>query len=200
MTFDEAGEYLLNVANVLGNVLLHRQIYNDFCNNLDPEKTQNIFVGWCIQNYRDCLLLNLCKILEPKKDDNKYTLRFFVEYCRSHYDEIREKMATAKRVWHSGHVDDLSGIMLEIFNSIDFNNDLTRIDFMLSQMKNYRDKHLCHSDVDGVELLPPEIIEMHSFVDELNEMIVRYFKLFRRAICNYGITHLKYHDFTLHMP
>ena len=200
LPFEESKDYLNNVANIHGNIVLHRTVYNDFCNNLDPDKTQNIFVGWCIQNYRDCLVLNLCKMLEPRKMDNKYTLRFFVEKSIENYTVIKEKMATARRVWSNGYKEDLSEIMLEKLNSINFAADRDRIDCMLAKIKTYRDKHLCHCDIDGVDVLPPEIKEMHQFVDELGEMIKKYFGIFRVAVCDDGITSLKYHDFTLHMP
>lgn len=200
MTFEGAKDYLLNVANIHGNIILHREIYNDFCNNLDPDKTHNLFVGWCIQNYRDCLLLNLCKMLEPKNNDNKYTLRFFISWCIQNYNAIEKQMATAKRIWSSGTIEDLSEVMMKKLKEINFAADRDKIDIMLNKLKTYRDKRLCHSDVDGIDLLPPEIKEMHQFVDELDKMIIRYFGLFRQAVCNDGITNIKYNDFTLHMP
>lgn len=200
VTFEDSKDYFLNVANIHGNIMLHREIYNDFCNNLDPEKTHNLFVGWCLQNYRDCLLLNLCKMLEPKNNDNKYTLRYFVEFCIKNHDVIKERMATTKRVWPSGIIEDFSEIMLKKLDEINFTADRDRIDHMLSKLKKYRDKRLCHSDVDGIDVLPPEIKEMHQFVDELEVMIKKYYSLFREDVSNYGITNLRYNDFTLHMP
>ncbi len=202
MNISEIKLYLEKVANVLGNILLKRQIFINFYCHLKPENTTNLFVSWCVQNYRDVLVLNLCKLLEPRKADKKYTLQYFVNFCKEpkNYKMLEKYMRHNRRVYHSGITIDFSREMLELLKSIDFDNDLTEIKNMLEKLKNYRDKCLCHNDANNDNIEKPDIKEMHDFVDKIDKMISIYFKMFRVSYDNSMLQNLKYNNFELFLP
>lgn len=72
VTRDEAKDILDFITCTLDNLIINRQIYLDFHNALIKQKAnENNFIRWAMSNYYQVLILNLCKLFEPKKSARK---------------------------------------------------------------------------------------------------------------------------------
>lgn len=198
ITVREAKDYLYFINNILVEMLWKRAVFIDFITALDKQKTQrNVFTTWAIQNYYSDLVLNLCKLLEPKKDNkNECTLRHFINTIKDkkhgNYQMMEEKMMSETIVITnitdgSKKIDNIGGIMLHQFHNIDLDKDLECIQTIHSKLKDYRDKKLCHNDKQELdESTLPNIEELHTYIDEIKDIFIKYFHVFFRQGIDYS--------------
>ena len=210
MTIDETKEYLDSIMQVVSELLIKRQIFLDFYNALTSQHADNnLFVCWCLENYRDIAILNLCKILEPRKDDiRKRTLRYFINFWQQpeNYNTLRLYLKGLHIVLHDRatgeeHIMSIADDMLAELDAIDFKNCLVKVQTIHDRLKIYRNTKLCHNDCREIEVVLPQINEINEFITEIEDMIVKYFHIFcRRAIV---LDNLKmpqvYANFNLHL-
>lgn len=207
MTLEEAKEYLHFVDNVLGQLIFERQCCLDFHNALIAQKAKlNLFISWALGNYHRNLIMNLCKILEPRKDDkDKHTLRFFVQFCKDNHQLLEETMQKATVTFtdittSETHEYSIGPEMLETLHNIDFDADLAKIDVMHKKLKRCRDKRLAHNYKTDKEIPFPPIDTLHNFIDVIEQMMVTYHHLFREGVDYNSLKHPnRYGNFILHL-
>ncbi len=207
MTLKEAKRYLHFVDDVLGRLIFERQCCLDFHNALIAQKANNnMFISWVLENYHRNLIMNLCKILEPRKNDkHKCTLRFFVQFCKDNYPLLEKTMQKATVTFTDittgeSHERSIAPEMLTVLHNINFEADLTLIDKMHRKLKRCRDKRLAHNYKMASKIPFPPIDELHGFIDIIEKMMVTYHHLFREGIDNSNLKHPnRYGDFSLHL-
>jgi len=210
LTIHDTKEYLESIATVFVELLVDRQVFLDFEKVLVEQNAKNnLFIYWCIRNYQKVTILNLCKILEPRKDDSrKRTLRYFVNFWKqpNSYELLKshlEKATITSHNRHTGetHVIPIGNHLLSDLQKIDFESDITRIQAIHEELKTYRDTQLCHNDCREIDIVLPQIRKINGFSDELEKMIINYFYIFCRH--GYVFDDLKrpqsYHNFNLHL-
>lgn len=68
ISYKTAKEYLDFINEVFSELEHKRKTYLDFHHALIEQKAnQNLFISWCMDNYYKTLVLNLCKLIEPRK-------------------------------------------------------------------------------------------------------------------------------------
>ena len=84
LPYNDLKEYLCFIEHIFDEIEFDMQIYKDFNNaRITQQIKPNYFIYWCIRNYYKSLVLNLCKLLEPRKDDkNKFTLTHFIDLLK----------------------------------------------------------------------------------------------------------------------
>ncbi|MBE6461512.1 MAG: hypothetical protein E7006_01565 [Alphaproteobacteria bacterium] len=96
LTMEEVKEYLEIIDDLFCKILVDRSIFQDFHNALIEQKARNnLFINWVAKNYYNILVLNLCKLLEPRKtDSNKYTLKNFINSIKdpNNYNMLEDVM------------------------------------------------------------------------------------------------------------
>ncbi len=207
MTLEQAKEYLHFVDNVVGRLIFERQCCFDFHNALIAQKAKNnLFISWVLGNYHKNLIMNLCKILEQRKNDkHRCTFRFFVQFCKDNYqllDETMRKATITLTDITTGEIieQSIGSEMLAALHNIDFDADLAKIDEMHKKVKRYRDKRLAHNHKLTKKIPFPPIDELHEFIDTIEQMMITYHHLFREGIDNSGLKHPnQYGNFVLHL-
>lgn len=213
MTINETKEYLESIEEVLTQLLIDRQIFLDFHNALINQKAKNNpFIQWCLRNYFKAIVLNLCKILEPAKNDpRKHTLRHFINSWKGATDRARleEHLKRATITFtdiDTGemHEESIADSMLAQLREIDFDADLEKVESMHNKLKDYRNTQLCHNDCskpDSTNQDVPAIAEINDFISEIESIIGKYFHIFCRE--GYVYDALKtpqiYRNFNLHL-
>ena len=194
LSYQEMCNYLHFLDETIFDLVEKRKVYLDVYTALIEQKARkNNFVYWMINNYYQTIILTLCRVLEPKKDDHeRKTLKHFIHSLKDdrNYDIIRQAADTAQIELHDHNGDieceDISGEMQKILNSIDFDQDITDIEAMYDRLKTIRNKKLAHlTDVIIKEEDRLKIIELHQFIDKIIEMAKKYHALFRFGV-NYG--------------
>ena len=194
LSYQEMCNYLHFLDETIFDLVEKRKVYLDVYTALIEQKARkNDFVYWMINNYYQTIILTLCRVLEPKKDDHeRKTLKHFIHSLKDdrNYDIIRQAADTAQIEHHdlNGDVEyeDISEEMQKILNSIDFDRDITDIEAMYDRLKTIRNKKLAHlTDVIIKEEDRLKIIELHQFIDKIIEMAKKYHALFRFGV-NYG--------------
>ena len=210
LTMEEIKKYIEIIDKVFCQLLIDRSIFQDFYNALIEQKpTNNLFIQWVIGNYRNVLILNLCKLLEPRKtDSNKYTLKNFINNIKNpdNYNMLEEAMKQSKIDTHdieTGSIIKLSigEEMLNTLHAIDLEEELRYIEDIHEKLSDFRNKRLCHNSIECIdENNLPSIEELHAVIDCLEEMFVKYFHLCRQCIDYRGIKgpH-RYHNFKFHL-
>ena len=154
------------------------------------------------------LIVNLCKFIEPRKEDkNKYTLKHFINLMKYPPNRKMLKNACASKVITFYHIrtgefekEDFSEQYTERFNKINFEQDLEEINIIHSKICDYRNKRLCHNDktyCDYNEM--PNIDELHSDIDKLEEMMKKYYEVFGISV-NFNKQKNSYNNFQLLLP
>lgn len=187
---NEAREYLDFITNTLTELIINRQIYLDVHNALIAQKaTNNQFVSWIMRNYYQILVLNLCKLVEPKQtDDDRKTLKHFINLCKEsiNWNTIKSARLAAKQ--HITDIDtgeiidwDFSYEINQIFENIDFEADLIKVENIHQRLKPYRDKEISHlTEINNVRDL--SFKELHSFIDDIEDIMKKYYRMFGTAI------------------
>ena len=188
ISYSESKEYLEFVDQIFSEIEFSKQIYIDFRDALVMQKAkQNFFISWCMSNYYNCVILSLCKLLEPRKNDrNKYTLKHFVNLIKykPNYEMLKSEYDSKVIELHNIHTGETEKISvakeyLELLKSIDFDNDLEHIEKMHNKICDYRNKRLCHNEKINSDFAKlPGIDELHKYIEEIEEMMTKYFGLF----------------------
>lgn len=212
MDMKEAQEYLLFVSEILGELIWNRTVFLDFWGALKEQNCKrNFFTDWAFQNYYKIMILNLCKILEPRKYDiDKCTLRHFIICMKNtdtgNYQMLESAMREATIENHNTRtgeceIEDVSRLMMEGFKQIDFDNDLNVIVSMHEKLEKYRNKKLCHNQKFSIdEKSLPSVNELHACIDVLEKKFKDYFHLFRMGISYDNLkTPNKYGNFKLYL-
>ena len=193
-SYQEMCNYLHFLDETIFDLVEKRKVYLDAYTALIEQKARkNDFVYWMINNYYQTIILTLCRVLEPKKDDHeRKTLRYFIHSLKDdrNYKIIKQAADTAQIEFHdlNGDIEceDISGEMQKILNSIDFDQDITDIEAMYDKLKKIRNKKLAHlTDVIIKEEDRLKIIELHQFIDKIIEITKKYHALFRFGV-DYG--------------
>ena len=135
----------------------------------------------------------------------KRTLQKFVCFwkCPKHYIILEQSSKNAVMEFHdidTGeiHTESISQGMLDYLASIDFEADLIEIQQMHERLKMLRDKKLVHNDVVKFDVVTPQVLELHKFIDATEKMIISYYGLFRHGITFKNLKQpLTYRNFTL---
>ena len=187
-SYNDLKEYLYFIASILDEIEFDMQIYKDFSDAITKQQAkQNYFISWCVRNYYKSLVLNLCKLLEPRKDDrNKFTLKHFINLLKYEpnlktlKEEFKQKTIQHHNI-RTGETEEenVEHIYLEKLNSINFDNDVKDIEKIHNKIKNFRNKNLVHNDkeYDSTKLLP-SIDELHDDVQKIESIFKTYFSLF----------------------
>ena len=188
ISYESAKEYLEFVEQVFINIEVKKQICIDFHNALLEQKAkQNLFISWCMSNYYDCLILNLCKLTEPRKNDkNKYTLKHFINLLKykPNYDmlvhNLQQKTVDVHNM-NTGKIEkeSVAEEYLRRLKAIDFAQDLDEIDKIHKKISEYRNKKICHNEktmLTTQEL--PSIDELHVDIEKIEKLMKSYFSLF----------------------
>lgn len=195
MKIEEARDFLDFVEKVVSELVFNKQVFLDFDNALRKQHAKNNhFIAWCIRNYKKVLILDLCKILEPKRlsanDTRKQTLQYFIGYWAqpAQYNLLKDYLKKSFVVGtdiETGekHVHPIGEQMLLFLDSMDFSSDIKSIRDMYNRLVGYRDTCLCHHDKKQIEeTVLPDIYTLLSYVDKIDEIMVRYYKIFRVAL------------------
>lgn len=209
ITADEARDYLDFITNTLTELIVNRQVYLDVHNALISQKANNnMFISWIMRNYFQILVLNLCKLVEPKKsDEDRRTLKHFINLCKNQTNFNTVKNARLAKQQTVTDIDtgkvldfDLSYEINQVFEDIDFEKDLSKIETIHQRLKPYRDKKISHLTPINVEN-DLDFKELHSFIDNIEEIIKKYYRMFGTAIT---FDNLKspnfYFKFNLNLP
>lgn len=190
ISVNEAREYLDFITNALTELILNRQVYLDVHRALTASKAKNnMFVSWMTRNYYQILVLNLCKLIEPKQtDDDRKTLKHFINLCKesTNWNTIKSaRLATKQYITDidTGEILDLdlSYEINQIFEHIDFKADLIKIENIHQRLKPYRDKEISHlTEINIVSDL--SFKELHSFIDDIEDIMKKYYRMFGTAI------------------
>ena len=202
VTRDEAKECLDFITCTLDNLIINRQIYLDFYNALIQQKAnENNFIRWAMSNYYQVLILNLCKLLEPKKDwEERRTLRYFLNLCKEPKNWETLKKTRLKRKILSVDITtnkedvlpDFEYIVNEIFDSVDVDADLDKLDVFYKELKPFRDNEIAHLTIKEVDKEVDKKVDkkdlsfeqLNKMVDEIDNMITKYYHLFGIGIDN----------------
>lgn len=210
ITISEVDDYLRFITDTLVEILVNRRVFMDFDQTLRTRKTKgNKFISFVVRLYYNQLILNLCKLLEYKTQ-NQSTLRHFINTIKDvdsgNYHMLENCMRNATIDMHD--IDDhsvkkmsIGEMMLAELKQIDFEADLSFIESIYDRMQEYRNKRLCHNDKDysSSDTLP-DIDELHAAVDKLKMMFVTYFHICRKGIDFSNLDRPnRYGDFTLFM-
>ena len=209
MDIEGAIDYLNSLDDILTELILNRTCCLDFHNALVEQKAmQNHFISWCLSNYHKITVINLCKLLEPRgADNNKRTLQHFVIFWSKpeNYKVLKQTMENAVIEYHESdtgaiYTEDISQNMLEYLRGVNFENDLATIQGIHTKLKTLRDKRLVHNDFVEFDIISPRIVELHSFIDEIEAMIKSYYGLFRQGITYENLKQSpRYGKFTLRL-
>lgn len=186
ISVNEAKEYLDFITNTLTELIVNRQIYLDVHNALIVQKaTNNMFVSWMMRNYYQILVLNLCKLVEPKQtDDDRKTLKHFINLCKepTNWNTIKNARLAVKQ--HITNIDtgeiidlDLSYEINQIFENIHFEADLIKVENIHQRLKPYRDKEISHLTEINIDN-DLSFKELHSFIDNIEEIMKKYYRMF----------------------
>lgn len=192
ITIPKAKEYLNFIDNILTDLLVTRRIFMDFdCALIEQKAKQNLFTNFVLRLYYQYLILNLCKLLEYKSK-NQYTLRHFINTIKNtecgNYQMFEEFMREATIDMHELGTNNIKkmkigDLMLKEFKEIDFDADLDFVESIYNRIKDFRNKRVCHNDIDYVEQEHlPSIDELHNAIDKIKNMFVKYFHIFRIAM------------------
>lgn len=188
LPYNDLKEYLCFIEHIFDEIEFDMQIYKDFNNaRITQQIKPNYFIYWCIRNYYKSLVLNLCKLLEPRKDDkNKFTLTHFIDLLKyePNLQTLKEEFKQ-KTIKHydirTGETEEenVEHIYLEQLNNINFDNDAKEIEKIHRKIKDFRNKKLAHNDkkYDGTKLLP-SVNELHNDVQKIELIFKTYFSLF----------------------
>lgn len=190
ISVNEAKEYLDFITNALTELILNRQVYLDVHNALIAQKaSNNKLISWMMRNYYQILILNLCKLVEPKQeDDDRKTLKHFINLCKDpiNWNTIKDARLSTKQ--YITDIDtgeildlDLSYEINQVFEDIDFDGDLIKIENIHQRLKPYRDKEISHlTEINNVRDL--SFKELHSFIDDIEDIMKKYYRMFGTAI------------------
>ena len=209
LTMEEVKEYLEIIDDLFCKILVDRSIFQDFHNALIEQKARNnLFINWVAKNYYNILVLNLCKLLEPRKtDSNKYTLKNFINSIKdpNNYNMLEDAMRKSQIDIHdigTGAIKkrSIGDQMLKTLYDIDFKADLECVEKTHAKLTDFRNKRLCHNSKECINEIVPTIEELHLVIDRLEEMFVKYFHLCRLGIDYRGIKGPnRYNNFILHL-
>lgn len=210
MTLEETLAYLQSIEKVIAELIIDRQIFLDFDAALLEQKAKNnLFISWCLRNYHKATILNLCKILEPRKNDSKKrTLQYFINWWKKpeNHQKLEQYLETQFIIatdidTGEKHQISISENMLEDLKHVNFDEDLAKIQLIHEKLKTYRDTKLCHNDCRELSISLPQITEINDFITDLEIMINKYFHIFCRQAYSYEAlkTPQFYHDFNLHL-
>ena len=209
LTMEEIKEYLDIIDDLFCQLLVDRSVFQDFHNALIEQNAKNnLFINWVVKNYYNILVLNLCKLLEPRKTDaNKYTLKNFINSIKdpNNYNMLEETMQKSQIDIHdigTGEIikRSIGDQMLKTLHDIDFDADLEYVKEIHTKLSDFRNKRLCHNSKECINEIVPTIKELHLVIDHLEEMFVKYFHLCRKGMVYDGLKGpYRYHDFNLHL-
>lgn len=194
VTRDEAKDILDFITCTLDNLIINRQIYLDFHNALIKQKAnENNFIRWAMSNYYQVLILNLCKLFEPKKKCKKRrTLRYFLNLCKEPKNwETLKKTRLERKILSvdittnkEDILPDFEYIVNEIFDSVDVDADLDKLDVFYKELKPFRDNEIAHLTTKEIDISGLNFEKLHEMVDEIDNMITKYYHLFGIGIDN----------------
>lgn len=196
LTMEEIKEYLKIIDDLFCLLLVDRSIFQDFHNALIEQKARNnLFINWAVRNYYNILVLNLCKLLEPRKTDtNKYTLKNFINNIKDpkNYNMLEDVMKNSQIDVHDiGTGEKISRSigeqMLKTLHDIDFEADLEYVENVHATLSDFRNKRLCHNSKECIDEIVPTIEELHKVIDRLEKIFVKYFHLCRQGIDYRGL-------------
>ena len=148
-----------------------------------------MFVRWCINNYYDTLIMNLCKLLEPKKEDKeRKTLKHFLKSIENpnNWETIykyKMKQTRYKAVKASTGETielDFGQYIKDVLNNMNVQADIDKIEDIHTKLKPIRDKKIAHSTKET----PNEIFfsELHNYIEILKEIITKYYRIFGKIV------------------
>lgn len=208
ITTREAKKYLDFITATLDNLIINRQIYLDFHNALIQQKSKdNHFIRWAMNNYYQALILNLCKLLERKGTwEQRRTLQHFLNLCKEPTnwetfkrsrlgDKIFVEDPATKKKEELSYYD---YIVRENFNNVEVNDDLEKIKSFHDELSDLRNHGIAHLTVKKVEAANLNFERLHKIIDELDEIIKKYYHLFGIGIDNSDLKRpCRYNNFKL---
>ena len=186
IAFEEAKEYLEQIHEILLNLAVGKQVFDDYTSALEAQHAKNNeFINWTIRNYYKVTILDLCKLVEKRKtDEERWTLQHFINLLRDplNYQMLETHMKSATvpvTNLETGEISqlDVGTEKLEILKKINFQNDLDIIEDIHGKLKGYRNHKLCHNH-PNVDALSIKICELHDFIEKLIRIFERYFHVF----------------------
>lgn len=209
ISYEDARDYLKDVDQVFCELELKRQVFSDFYKALTEQKAKgNPFISWCMDNYYNVLVLNLCKLLEPGKgDQKKHTLKHFICLLKyaPNYEMLKNELEKKTIDIHmdTGEIEkeSVAWIYLERLQKINFDEDIKKIEAIHNRIKDFRNKKLCHNEKtnDNFDILPG-INELHRNIDEIEVLMKRYYELFGTCVVYRELEKPNhYGNFSLHL-
>lgn len=187
-SYEEMKQYLEFLDECMCHLVENRIIFRDFYSALMQQKANmNPFISWSLNNYKNNLIIGLCKMLEWKQNNN-LTLRDFVNGLRLRDDnrkELKDKLTKATICVHSMDtgedcIESVSDILLEAYEKIDFDKDIAKIDEIHSTIRNYRNMKIAHQiQASEGEIDIPNLTTLNGYIDDLLNIIKQYHSLFR---------------------
>ncbi len=196
LSYQEMKDYLHFLNKELVEIVYKKRVYFDVHNALIEQKAKmNPFISWMLTNYYQTLILSLCRILEPKMDDNRKTLKHFINSLNLLDNRllIENAVNNAKvKVYGDTNVRDwdISEEMKKVYHSINFEDDLNVVGQIHTKIKIIRDKKIAHStDVNIEEKDKPAFEILHEDIEKIVNIVKRYNKLFRTYYIDYEESH-----------
>lgn len=204
-------QHLKEVEKNFAYILMSKTISLDFYKALKEQKVKhNLFINWVFLNYQDIITLDLCKILEEKK--KHYSLTNFIKILLKNYDSFTIKIRESNNKLSNYKIEEIKKNFPNVDNYDpkipEFNIPVSDFEYDLEQIKNihntlikYRNKKLCHNDIsiEHKDLLPENIKKLHSYIDEIENIIIKYLRIFNIYVDNNNLKKINYNNFRLEL-
>lgn len=191
LSYTEMKQYLEFLDECMIQLVENKIVFNDFDSALRQQKaTVNPFIIWALNNYKNSLILGLCKMLEGKKRDNQ-TLKHFINSLRLEGENqkiLKHELERATVKIHSLYTgttreENVGDFLLEEFAKIDFEKDIEKIEKIHNKIKDYRNIRIAHQIQSGDERISiPDLNTLNGYIDDLLKIIKQYHPLFRYSI------------------
>lgn len=192
LSYAEMKQYLEFLDECMLHLVENRIIFKDFDSALRQQKAiVNPFIIWALNNYRNNLIIGLCKMLEWKKKDNQ-TLRHFInsiwlksENKKALENELKKATVNVQSL-DTGKIrqEPVDDILLGKLQKINFERDIEKIEEIHNAIKDYRNIKIAHQiqNVDDKKILISNLNALNGYIDDLLKIIKQYHPLFRYSI------------------
>lgn len=192
LSYAEMKQYLEFLDECMLHLVENRTIFRDFDSALRQQNAMvNPFILWSLNNYKNNLIMGLCKMLEWKKRDNQ-TLRHFInsiklkgENQKVLENELKKATVNIQSV-NTGKIrkEYVGDFLLNEFEKIDFEKDIKKIKEIHNSIKDYRNVKIAHQiqSIDDKGTTIPDLNTLNGYIDDLLKIIKQYHPLFRYSV------------------
>ena len=130
--------------------------------------------------------------MNRKKCKKRRTLRYFLNLCKEPKNwETLKKTRLERKILSvdittnkEDILPDFEYIVNEIFDSVDVDADLDKLDVFYKELKPFRDNEIAHLTTKEIDISGLNFEKLHEMVDEIDNMITKYYHLFGIGIDN----------------